>query len=85
MILDPLALGSKTAKTPSSFQLDSSRPHIPLLDYRSNEGRYQQLQRANPTEAERLLGMANEALWLRWNTYEELATRSAADFHPVYE
>ena len=67
------------------FELDSLRPSISLKDYRQNEGRYQQLIRSNPDEAERLLSLANEALDLRWQTYEDMATRKASDFHPMYE
>ena len=40
---------------------------------------------SQPDEAERLLGLANEALQLRWQTYEDMATRKAEDFHPMYE
>ncbi len=67
------------------FELDSLRPNVTLKSYRQNEGRYQQLMQSQPDEAERLLGLANEALQLRWQTYEDMATRKAEDFHPMYE
>ena len=38
------------------------------------------LRNADPAEAERLLGLAQEAVDQRWQTYEEMATRSAHRF-----
>ena len=67
------------------FELDSLRPSVTLKTYRQNEGRYQQLMQSQPEEAERLLALANEALRLRWQTYEDMAMRSAKDFQPMYE
>ncbi len=67
------------------FELDSLRPSVTLKSYREKEGRYQHLMRSNPEEAERLLALANEALQLRWQTYEDMATREAHEFHPMYE
>ena len=48
------------------FQLDSPRPRIPLEDYIYNELRYRMLRNADPAEAERLLGLAQEAVDQRW-------------------
>lgn len=62
------------------FQLDSPRPRIPLSDYAYRELRYRMLRDRDPVEAERLMALAQEAVDLRWATYEEMATRSAADF-----
>jgi pyruvate-ferredoxin/flavodoxin oxidoreductase len=62
------------------FQLDSPRPRIPLADYVYRELRYRMLRNSDPAEAERLLALAQEAVNLRWSTYEEMATRSASDF-----
>ena len=62
------------------FQLDSPRPRIPLEDYIYNELRYRMLRNADPAEAERLLGLAQEAVDQRWRTYEEMATRGADRF-----
>jgi pyruvate-ferredoxin/flavodoxin oxidoreductase len=62
------------------FLLDSPRPRMALADYRKGELRYRALARANPDEAERLLALAQQTTDQRWQTYEEMATRSAADF-----
>jgi pyruvate-ferredoxin/flavodoxin oxidoreductase len=62
------------------FLLDSPRPRMPLADYRKGELRFRALSNAQPTEAERLLGLAQEAADLRWQTYEEMATRGAHEF-----
>jgi len=64
------------------FVLDSSRPRIPLKEYAYNELRYKMLTRTNPAEAERLMTMAQEVVHQKWSIYEEMATRSAAGFHP---
>jgi pyruvate-ferredoxin/flavodoxin oxidoreductase len=62
------------------FLLDSPRPRIPLSSYTSRELRYSALARTKPAEAERLAALAQEAVGLRWETYEEMATRPAAHF-----
>jgi pyruvate-ferredoxin/flavodoxin oxidoreductase len=62
------------------FLLDSPRPRMPLADYRKGELRFRALANADPAEAERLLGLAQQAADQRWQTYEEMATRSARDF-----
>jgi pyruvate-ferredoxin/flavodoxin oxidoreductase len=62
------------------FLLDSPRPRMPLGDYRKGELRFQALAGARPEEAERLLQLAQEAADLRWQTYEEMATRGASRF-----
>ncbi|MBV8347987.1 MAG: 4Fe-4S binding protein, partial [Mycolicibacterium sp.] len=67
-----------TGKTP--FLLDSHRPRIPLTDYLYRELRYRSLRNADPDEAERLLGLAQEAVDLRWNTYEDMASRAPQRF-----
>jgi pyruvate-ferredoxin/flavodoxin oxidoreductase len=64
------------------FLLDSPRPRMRLADYRKRELRFSALARAAPAEAERLLDAAQAAADLRWRTYEEMATRSAAEFPP---
>jgi pyruvate-ferredoxin/flavodoxin oxidoreductase len=64
------------------FLLDSPRPRMTLADYRKGELRFRALANANPSEAERLLGLAQQAVDLRWRTYEEMATRDAAHFPP---
>ncbi len=64
------------------FMLDSPRPRMTLADYRKGELRFQALANAHPAEAERLLGIAQQAADLRWQTYEDMATRSAQEFPP---
>jgi pyruvate-ferredoxin/flavodoxin oxidoreductase len=64
------------------FLLDSPRPRIPLADYTNRELRYRTLTNTNPAEAERLHGLAEQAVALRWNVYEEMATRGARHFPP---
>ena len=68
------------ARGGNPFQLDSPRPQIPLADYIYNELRYKILRNRDPAEAERLLGLAQEAVNQRWQTYEEMATRGAQRF-----
>ena len=62
------------------FLLDSPRPRISLADYRQRELRYRSLDLIDPAEAERLAALAQEAVDQRWDTYEEMATRSAGRF-----
>jgi pyruvate-ferredoxin/flavodoxin oxidoreductase len=62
------------------FLLDSPRPRMPLAEYRKGELRFRALATAEPEEAERLLGLAQHAADLRWQTYEEMATRGAHAF-----
>jgi pyruvate-ferredoxin/flavodoxin oxidoreductase len=63
------------------FTLDSLRPSLPLVDYRRHEGRYKLLARENPVEADRLAGIAQQAVHLRWDVYEKMAGRGASGFH----
>jgi pyruvate-ferredoxin/flavodoxin oxidoreductase len=62
------------------FLLDSLRPRIPLAAYTDRELRYRSLTNTNPAEAERLHGLAEQAVDQRWSLYEEMATRDAQDF-----
>jgi pyruvate-ferredoxin/flavodoxin oxidoreductase len=62
------------------FLLDSPRPRMRLADYRKGELRFRALARSDPAEAERLLALAQHHADQRWQTYEEMATRSAAGF-----
>jgi len=64
------------------FLLDSHRPRIPLSDYVYRELRYRSLANSDPVEAERLLGLAEQAIEQRWNVYEEMASRGPEHFHP---
>ena len=63
------------------FTLDSLRPTLPLVEYRKHEGRFKQLARENPEEANRLTHIAEDFARLRWDVYERMASRSARDFH----
>ena len=62
------------------FRLDSPRPRIPLEEYRFKELRYRTLLKADPSEADRLLGLAQHAVEQRWEVYEEMATQDPHRF-----
>ena len=62
------------------FLLDSPRPRIALGDYTDRELRYRTLRNTDPAEAERLHGLAEQAVQQRWDVYEEMATRGAQRF-----
>ena len=70
---DPMA----RAAGGNPFLLDSPRPRIPLADYTDRELRYRTLANTDPAEAERLHGLAEQAVAQRWEVYEEMATRGA--------
>jgi pyruvate-ferredoxin/flavodoxin oxidoreductase len=73
---DPMA----RAAGGNPFLLDSPRPRIPLSDYTNRELRYRALTNTDPAEAERLHGLAEQAVDQRWDVYEEMATRGAQHF-----
>ena len=73
---DPMA----RAAGGNPFLLDSPRPRIPLSDYTDRELRFRTLANTDPSEAERLHGLAEEAVAQRWDVYEEMATRGAHRF-----
>jgi pyruvate-ferredoxin/flavodoxin oxidoreductase len=62
------------------FLLDSGRPRIPLSDYTRDQRRFTTLARTDPPEAARLAALAQHAVDLRWQTYEEMATQPAHKF-----
>jgi pyruvate-ferredoxin/flavodoxin oxidoreductase len=62
------------------FLLDSPCPHLPLSDFTEHELRFRQLRDSDPAEAERLAGLAQEAVNQRWQVYEEMATRGPEHF-----
>ncbi|WP_017365058.1 pyruvate:ferredoxin (flavodoxin) oxidoreductase [Methylococcus capsulatus] len=64
------------------FVLDSPRPRIKLKDYAMNELRYKMLAHSRPAESERLMALAQQVVDQKWETYEEMASRSGAHFHP---
>jgi pyruvate-ferredoxin/flavodoxin oxidoreductase len=66
------------------FVLDSTRPTIPLEDYIYNENRYRVLRQTHPEEADQLLRSAQEAIELRWQTYEHMASQEPARFQPAH-
>jgi pyruvate-ferredoxin/flavodoxin oxidoreductase len=57
------------------FVLDSQAPSIPLKTYAYNEIRYRMLSYTNPTEASRLLALAQGDIQQRWRLYSTLAER----------
>jgi pyruvate-ferredoxin/flavodoxin oxidoreductase len=71
----------KAGKQP--FVLDSLRPTMKLTDYAYNEMRYKLLLRNEPDEAERLMKLAQEAVELRWATYEHMAKQDPSLFQPM--
>jgi pyruvate-ferredoxin/flavodoxin oxidoreductase len=62
------------------FFLDSPRPRIQLSEYRKGELRFRTLAKTAPVEAERLGELAQQIVRQRWDVYEDMAARSAADF-----
>ncbi len=70
---DPMVRATGGA-SPGPFLLDSHRPRLPLHEYRDRELRFRGLANTDPQEAERLTALAQEAIDLRWNTYEDMAS-----------
>ncbi|WP_188151313.1 pyruvate:ferredoxin (flavodoxin) oxidoreductase [Teredinibacter waterburyi] len=64
------------------FILDSLRPDRPLTDYTDRENRYKVLRVKNPSEADRLMAMAQKVVNQKWSVYEEMATRDVHEFIP---
>ncbi len=64
------------------FSLDSLRPTISLSEYRQHETRFKTLAQSHPEEARRLMEIAQKVALRKWEVYEEMATRGAAEFHP---
>ncbi len=62
-------------RSSQEFVLDSQAPSIPLKTYAYNEFRYKMLAYTNPSEAKRLLGLAQEDVDQRWRVYSSLADR----------
>jgi len=62
-------------KTP--FRLDSPRPTLPFKDYAYGELRYSALAASRPEEAAALLAEAQEAIYDKYQTYEEFAQMHA--------
>lgn len=68
------------ARGGNPFLLDSPRPRVPLHRYLYNELRYRMLRDADPDEAERLAGLAQDQVLQRWQEYENLASQGAEHF-----
>jgi len=62
------------------FLLDSPRPRLTMEAYRSDELRFRMLASSDPTEAARLLELAQADINRRWDDYEDLANRPAEAF-----
>jgi pyruvate-ferredoxin/flavodoxin oxidoreductase len=68
------------ASNGNPFLLDSPRPRLQLSEYRKGELRFRSLSNSDPAEAERLTDLAQQTVQQRWQVYEDMATRSAAEF-----
>jgi pyruvate-ferredoxin/flavodoxin oxidoreductase len=55
------------------WQLDSSKPTLPLKEFRSKEARFAMLARSRPEEYEALQQLAQADAEERWRFYEQLA------------
>jgi len=69
----------------SPFRLDSTRPRIPLEEYRYNEVRFKSLTQTRPDDARHMLAQAQLELEERYKIYEDLAARDGGRFHPHWE
>ena len=67
------------------FRLDSTRPRIPLEEYRYNEVRFKSLTQTRPDDARHMLAQAQAELEERYQVYEDLAARDGSRFHPHWE
>jgi len=67
------------------FRLDSTRPRIPLEEYRYNEVRFKSLTQTRPDDARHMLKQAQLDLEERYRVYEDLAARDGSRFHPHWE
>ena len=62
------------------FLLDSPRPRLPLRKYHENELRFKMLRNTDPESAERMLDLGQKQIDRRWRDYEQMASRTAAEF-----
>jgi pyruvate-ferredoxin/flavodoxin oxidoreductase len=53
--------------------LDSKRPTLPLRDFALAEARFAMLERTDPEESRRLLGLSQADADERWRFYAQLA------------
>jgi pyruvate-ferredoxin/flavodoxin oxidoreductase len=66
-----------SAQGKNPLQLDSKAPSIPYQAYSSNENRYKMLELADPDQAKRLIGLAQQDAQARWNMLSQLAGQAA--------
>ena len=64
------------------FRLDSTRPRIPLAEYRYREVRYKVLEQTHPDEARKMMQQAELAIAERYKLYEDMAARDGSRFLP---
>jgi pyruvate-ferredoxin/flavodoxin oxidoreductase len=55
------------------WQLDSSKPTLPLKEFQAKEARFAMLARSRPEEYEKLAALARSDAEERWRFYEQLA------------
>jgi pyruvate-ferredoxin/flavodoxin oxidoreductase len=67
------------------FRLDSTRPRIPLEEYRYNEVRFKSLTQTRPDDARHMLAQAQLELQEKYKIYEDMAARDGSRFHPHWE
>jgi len=65
------------------FVLDSPTPTMKVKDYAYTEMRYKLLQKHDPEASEHLMELAQEAVDLRWATYEHMAEQEPSAFHSM--
>jgi pyruvate-ferredoxin/flavodoxin oxidoreductase len=63
------------------FQLDSRKPRVSFSDFAAKEARFAMLTHADPEQAKRLQGLAQQDIDEQWHLYEQLAgiERTLAD------
>jgi pyruvate-ferredoxin/flavodoxin oxidoreductase len=67
----------KEGKNP--FKLESKGLKIPLKDYAYMETRYKMLTKSDPETAKELIKLAQQDVYDRWNTYEQLAAEKPVE------
>ena len=67
----------KEGKNP--FKLESKGLKIPLKDYAYLETRYKMLTKSDPETAKELMKLAQQDVYDRWNTYENMAAEKPVE------
>lgn len=57
------------------LQLDAKGPRIPLREYQQHENRFKMLFHSHPETAEQLLQQNQQAVYERWQRYQQLASQ----------